>query len=55
VHAATEWGSAAVNWRLFLPESWDDAIVDSSTMDGATLAAQIRAGMQEIVRSSWPT
>jgi SRSO17 transposase len=24
VHAATDWASAAVDWRLFLPESWDD-------------------------------
>jgi hypothetical protein len=43
VHAATDWASAAVNWRLFLPESWDDATVDASTVDGAEWAAQIRA------------
>ncbi len=24
VHAVTDWASAAVDWRLFLPESWDD-------------------------------
>src|SRR4051812_7523040 len=43
VHAATDWASAAVNWRLFLPESWDDATVDTSTADGAQAAAEIRA------------
>ncbi|MEU6790221.1 transposase [Nonomuraea wenchangensis] len=25
VHAVTDTGSAALNWRLFLPESWDDS------------------------------
>src|SRR3954449_1995864 len=24
VHAVTDWASAAPDWRLFLPESWDD-------------------------------
>ena len=24
VHAVTDWASAAVDWRLFLPASWDD-------------------------------
>jgi SRSO17 transposase len=24
VHAVTDWASAALDWRLFLPESWDD-------------------------------
>lgn len=25
VHAVTDWASVAINWRLFLPESWDEA------------------------------
>ena len=25
VHAVTDWASAAIDWRLFLPQSWDDA------------------------------
>ena len=25
VHTVTDWASAAVDWRLFLPASWDDA------------------------------
>jgi SRSO17 transposase len=50
VHAATDWASAAINWRLFLPESWDD-----TTADEAETAAQIRdrrarAGIGEQVR-----
>ncbi|WP_442973741.1 IS701 family transposase [Saccharothrix sp. NRRL B-16314] len=28
VHAATDWASAALDWRLFLPESWDDTKTD---------------------------
>ena len=25
VHAVTDWASAALNWRLFIPASWDEA------------------------------
>ena len=24
VHAVTDWASAAIDWWLFLPKSWDD-------------------------------
>ncbi|GAA0567103.1 IS701-like element ISBj6 family transposase [Saccharopolyspora spinosporotrichia] len=37
LHLATDWASAAVNWRLFLPVSWDD-----QTTDDAETAAAIR-------------
>ncbi|WP_434450549.1 IS701 family transposase [Lentzea sp. E54] len=37
VHAVTDWASAAIDWRLFLPESWDD----EKTADDTT-AAEIR-------------
>jgi SRSO17 transposase len=37
VHAVTDWASAAIDWRLFLPESWDDA----KAVDGGA-AAEIR-------------
>ncbi|MBB4688792.1 SRSO17 transposase [Amycolatopsis jiangsuensis] len=38
VHAVTDWASAAIDWRLFLPESWDDAkAVEDKTV------AQIKA------------
>jgi SRSO17 transposase len=37
VHAVTDWASAALDWRLFLPESWDEEkAVDEQT------AAEIR-------------
>ena len=38
VHAVTDWASAAIDWRLFLPRSWDD-----TTTDDPEAAAQIRA------------
>jgi SRSO17 transposase len=37
VHAVTDWASAAIDWRLFLPKSWDD-----TTTDDTDLAATIR-------------
>ena len=36
VHAVTDWASVAIDWRLFLPESWDDTTTDTEH------AAQIR-------------
>jgi SRSO17 transposase len=37
VHAVTDWASAALDWRLFLPASWDDALATD-----AAAAEQIR-------------
>lgn len=37
VHAVTDWASAAIDWRLFLPASWDD-----TTTAEPTEAAEIR-------------
>ena len=28
VHAVTDWASAAIDWRLFLPRSWDDTATE---------------------------
>jgi SRSO17 transposase len=51
VHAVTDSASAAVNWRLFLPQSWDettiaksdtDTVTDTDAGTGAAAAAQIR-------------
>jgi SRSO17 transposase len=36
VHAVTDWASAAIDWELFLPESWDE-----TTTTDADAAAQI--------------
>lgn len=32
VHAVTDWASAAINWRLFLPKSWDDTAIDDADL-----------------------
>src|SRR3954449_2691369 len=36
VHAVTDWASAAIDWRLFLPRSWDDTTVDPADDPEAT-------------------
>jgi SRSO17 transposase len=36
VHAVTDWASAAIDWELFLPQSWDE-----TTTADADAAAQI--------------
>lgn len=33
VHAVTDWASAAIDWRLFLPKSWDDTTVEDEDPD----------------------
>jgi SRSO17 transposase len=38
VHAVTDWASAAIDWQLFLPASWDE----STTTDPDTAAEIIR-------------
>jgi SRSO17 transposase len=30
VHAVTDWASAAADWRLFVPASWDDALAEDA-------------------------
>ncbi len=43
VHAVTDWASAAIDWRLFLPKSWDDTTIGGDVSDDEpALAAQIR-------------
>jgi SRSO17 transposase len=32
VHAVTDHASAALDWRLFLPDAWDDACADDPIM-----------------------
>src|SRR3954470_19401890 len=38
VHAVTDWASAGINWRLFLPRSWDD----TTTTDAEAVAEIVR-------------
>jgi SRSO17 transposase len=41
VHAVTDWASAAIDWRLFLPKSWDDTATEDA--DDPELVDRIRA------------
>lgn len=41
VHAVTDWASAAIDWRLFIPKSWDASMIDSAD-DDSDVAAGIR-------------
>ncbi|MHA6795912.1 IS701 family transposase [Pseudonocardia bannensis] len=41
VHAVTDWASAAIDWRLYLPRSWDDLAIDHT--DDPEAAGEIRA------------
>jgi SRSO17 transposase len=56
VHAATDSASAAINWRLFLPESWDDTAATHTTAAGdpdtaaAIRTRRARAAIPEQVR-----
>jgi SRSO17 transposase len=34
VHAVTDWASAAIDWRLFLPASWDDDMAADASAAG---------------------
>ncbi|WP_226366997.1 transposase [Pseudonocardia sp. ICBG162] len=45
VHAVTDWASAAIDWRLFLPTSWNDTAAEHNTghADDPETRAQIRA------------
>ncbi|WP_371688723.1 transposase [Micromonospora sp. KC207] len=54
VHAVTDVASCPLDWRLFLPTSWDDRAVDEA--DGAGVAARrARCGIpgQERHRPKW--
>jgi SRSO17 transposase len=45
VHAVTDWASTAIDWRLFLPKSWDDTAVSDAAGGGdvdPVVVAEIR-------------
>ncbi len=49
VHAATDWASAALDWRLFLPASWDDLRADPDDA-AAVRTRRARAGIPDQAR-----
>jgi SRSO17 transposase len=47
VHAATDTASAPLNWRLFVPESWDEDSTDDAEERARIHARRTRAGIPE--------
>nr|WP_246107579.1 IS701 family transposase [Saccharothrix saharensis] len=50
VHAVTDWTSAAVDWRLFLPESWDDTKADDERTAAEIARKRARCAIPDQVR-----
>jgi SRSO17 transposase len=50
VHAVTDWASAAIDWRLFLPESWDDAKATEGEAAAEIRGRRARSAIPEAVR-----
>jgi SRSO17 transposase len=50
VHAVTDWASAAVNWRLFLPKSWDDTTTDDAGVISDIQRRRARCKIPDSVR-----
>jgi len=47
VHAVTDWASAAVDWRLFLPESWDDTAAADPAEAASIRVRRAHAGIPD--------
>ncbi|MFD1047092.1 transposase, partial [Kibdelosporangium lantanae] len=50
VHAVTDWASAAIDWRLFLPESWDDAKTADEQIASGIVRQRARCAIPDEVR-----
>jgi len=50
VHAATDWASAALDWRLFLPASWDDTGATDPAEAAEVRGRRARAGIPQDAR-----
>ena len=50
VHAATDAASCPLDWRLFLPEAWDDTCQDSPEDAEAAAARRVKAQIPDSVR-----
>ena len=50
LHAVTDWASAAVDWRLFLPASWDEHTVDDAESGERIRASRARCRIDDAVR-----
>ena len=50
LHAATDAASCPLNWRLFLPESWDDTAADTNEDAERIRARRVKAQIPDTVR-----
>ena len=50
VHAVTDWASAAIDWRLFLPQSWDDEKTADEQAAAEIRARRTRSGIPDGIR-----
>ncbi|GAB2798035.1 SRSO17 transposase [Amycolatopsis magusensis] len=50
VHAVTDWTSAAIDWRSFLPESWDDEKAADEQAAAEVRARRARSQVPDEVR-----
>jgi len=50
VHAASDTASCPLNWRLFLPESWDDTCAETNEQAALIQERRRRAGIPDTVR-----
>jgi SRSO17 transposase len=50
VHLVTDHASSAADWRLFLPESWDDTLIDDPEAAADTRRRRARCAIPDAVR-----
>lgn len=50
VHAATDAASCPLDWRLYVPEAWDDACADTNEDAAGIQERRARAGIPDTVR-----
>jgi DDE superfamily endonuclease len=50
VHAVTDWASAAVDWRLFVPKSWDEQQATDEQAAAQIRARRARSGIPDTAR-----
>lgn len=50
VHAATDAASCPLDWRLYVPEAWDDTCAETNEAAASVQARRERAGIPDTVR-----
>lgn len=50
IHAATDKASCPLDWRLFVPESWDDISADTNEQAAQVAARRTKAGLPDVQR-----